>query len=61
MIFELPSDGANNVGVDNWVFCSIVSGDAEVNWEASPSSDSHVACFHNRLKWVREMLLVIPA
>lgn len=60
MIFELPSDGAHNVGDDNCVFCSIVSGDAEASWEASPSSDSRVACFHNRLKWMRVMLLVIP-
>jgi len=58
--FELSSDVANNVGADNCVFCSIVSGDAEARWEALPSNDSRVGCFHNLLKWVRVLLLVIP-
>lgn len=60
MSFELPGDGANNAGADYCVFCSIVSGDSDVNWESRPSGNSRIACFHNRLNWVRVMLLVIP-
>jgi histidine triad (HIT) family protein len=52
--FELP-----NAGAENCVFCSIISGDSEASWEAKPGAGS-VVCFHNRLNWVRVMLLVVP-
>lgn len=48
-------------GSDDCVFCSIVAGDSEAKWEVSPSNRSKVACFHNRLKWVRVMLLIVPS
>jgi len=51
--FELPDFG-------DCVFCNIVAGDAEASWEQRPSSNTRVVCFHNRLKWARVMLLVIP-
>jgi|TARA_B100000959_G_scaffold284069_1_gene354657 diadenosine tetraphosphate (Ap4A) HIT family hydrolase len=53
--FDLP-EFAN----DGCVFCSIVVGDTEASWEVRPTGDSRVACFHNRLKWSRIMLLVVP-
>jgi histidine triad (HIT) family protein len=52
--FELPDNGSD------CTFCSIVAGKAEANWETRPSGESAVACFHNRLNWVRVMLLVVP-
>jgi histidine triad (HIT) family protein len=52
---ELPDNGTSDC-----VFCSIVTGNAEADWEARPSGDVRVACFHNRLKWARVMLLVVP-
>lgn len=55
MSFELP-----DAGIVTCIFCSIVSGDADASWEARPNSDSKVACFHNRLKWARVMLLIVP-
>ncbi|MQG87408.1 MAG: HIT domain-containing protein [SAR202 cluster bacterium] len=55
MNFELPEVNPNNC-----IFCKIVSGTSEAKWERSPDSSSAVACFHNRLKWVRVMLLVVP-
>ncbi len=42
------------------VFCKIVDGDTEAKWEARPTGDSRIACFHNRLKWARVMLLIVP-
>ena len=42
------------------VFCSIVAGDTEANWEVRPNRGVSVVCFHNRLKWAPVMLLVIP-
>jgi len=45
---------------DDCVFCSIVIGDTEASWEARPSGDARVVCFHNRLKWARVMLLIVP-
>ncbi len=53
MTFELPDTG-------DCVFCSIISGDSEASWEARPTDDDRVACFHNRLKWARVMLLIVP-
>jgi diadenosine tetraphosphate (Ap4A) HIT family hydrolase len=53
MTFELPDLG-------DCVFCEIVDGDAEAKWVARPTADSRVACFHNRLKWARVMLLIVP-
>jgi len=53
--FELP-----DADIGSCVFCSIVAGDSEASWEARPNSDSKVACFHNRLKWARVMLLIVP-
>ena len=55
MTFELPDTGA-----DNCVFCSIIDGDSEASWEARPTGNARVACFQNRLKWARVMLLVVP-
>jgi diadenosine tetraphosphate (Ap4A) HIT family hydrolase len=49
-----------DAGSADCVFCSIVAGDSEAKWEVSPSSGSKVACFHNRLTWVRVMLLIVP-
>lgn len=54
MNFELPDLG-------DCVFCNIVSGDAEASWVQRPTANSRVVCFHNRLKWARVMLLVIPS
>ena len=49
-----------DAGSDDCVFCSIVAGDSEANWKVSPSSESNIACFQNRLTWVRVMLLIVP-
>ena len=49
-----------DAGPDDCVFCSIVTGESEAKWEVNPSSGSKVACFHNRLTWVRVMLLIVP-
>jgi diadenosine tetraphosphate (Ap4A) HIT family hydrolase len=54
--YELPDSG-----FEDCIFCKIVSGDAEASWESRPTGDSRVVCFHNRLKWARVMLLIIPA
>lgn len=56
MSYELPDSG-----MADCIFCKIVSGDAEASWESRPTGDSSVVCFHNRLKWARVMLLIIPA
>jgi len=53
--FELPVSG-----IDGCTFCSIIEGDIEAKWESRPTGDSHVSCFHNRLKWERVMLLIVP-
>ncbi len=53
----MPVDGT---GTGDCVFCSIVSGDTDANWEVEPTGGARVACFRNRLNWVRVMLLVIP-
>ena len=58
MTLELPESG-------DCIFCAIVSGKAEVRWEARPDGGaggdgSRVACFHNQLKWARVMLLIVP-
>ncbi len=50
-----------DTGSDDCVFCSIVAGQSEAKWEVSPSRGSKVACFNNRLKWVRVMLLIVPS
>lgn len=42
------------------VFCAIVAGDTEADWEVRPNHEVSAVCFHNRLKWARVMLLVIP-
>ncbi|MBT4124814.1 MAG: HIT domain-containing protein [Chloroflexi bacterium] len=55
MSYELP-----DAGFEDCIFCSIVTGDAEASWESRPTGDSNVACFHNRLKWARVMLLIVP-
>ena len=55
MSFDFADAGPNDC-----VFCSIVAGESEAKWEVSPSSGSKVACFHNRLMWVRVMLLIVP-
>jgi hypothetical protein len=53
--FELP-----NSGIDGCTFCAIIAADKEVVWESHPTGDSRVSCFHNRLKWERVMLLIVP-
>lgn len=63
MTFELPDDG-------DCVFCAIVAGDRLASWEArpygrapdgaAPNGAATVACFHNKLKWERVMLLIVP-
>lgn len=63
MTFELPDDG-------DCVFCAIVAGDRLASWEArpngaapdggAPDGAATVACFHNKLKWERVMLLIVP-
>ena len=50
-----------DTGSDDCVFCSIVAGDSEAKWEVSPNGGSEVVCFHNRLTWVRVMLLIVPS
>ena len=60
----------NSADVRDCVFCAIVAGDSEANWEVGPGAESSrtvdlagnakVVSFHNRLKWARIMLLVIP-
>lgn len=40
-------------------FSKIISGDLPAKW-VSNEPDSPVVCFHNRLKWERVMLLVVP-
>ncbi|MEX0761866.1 MAG: HIT domain-containing protein [Dehalococcoidia bacterium] len=43
------------------VFCEIVAGRSPARWESKPIVEAHgAACFHNRLRWARVMLLVIP-
>ena len=53
----MPVGGA---GSSDCVFCSIVSGDSEAIWEVETTENARVVSFHNRLNWVRVMLLVIP-
>jgi histidine triad (HIT) family protein len=53
--FELPV-----TGIDGCTFCSIIEGGTEAKWESRPTGDSLVSCFHNRLKWARVMLLIVP-
>ncbi len=40
-------------------FSRIVAGELPAKW-VSDEPDSPVVCFHNRLKWARVMLLVVP-
>lgn len=40
-------------------FSRIISGDLPAKW-VSNEPESPVVCFHNRLKWERVMLLVVP-
>lgn len=44
---------------NNSTFRQIISGDLPAKWVAN-DPDSPVVCFHNRLKWERVMLLVVP-
>ena len=55
MTFDLP-----DVDPRDCIFCSIVDGSADARWVRRPSDNSSVACFYNRLNWVRVMLLVVP-
>ena len=41
------------------VFSRIIDGELPAKW-VSNKSDAPVVCFHNRLKWERVMLLVVP-
>jgi len=47
-------------GIADCTFCSIMAGDKEALWESRPTGDPRVGCFHNRLKWARVMLLIVP-
>ncbi len=57
------------------IFCRIIAGEAPARWEAAPDSEAverlrlgaapgpdggGAACFANRLRWERVMLLVVP-
>lgn len=43
------------------VFCEIIAGRSPARWESKPTAEAYgAACFHNRLRWARVMLLVIP-
>ena len=42
------------------VFCHIISGDSFAKWEKRPTNQANAVCFHNRLKWAKVMLLVVP-
>ena len=42
------------------VFCQIISGDSFAKWEKHPTNQANAVCFHNRLKWAKVMLLVVP-
>ena len=55
MSFELQDPG-----IADCTFCSIMAGDKEALWESRPTGDPRVGCFHNRLKWARVMLLIVP-
>ena len=55
MSFELTDPG-----IADCTFCAILAGDKEALWESRPTGDSRVGCFHNRLKWARVMLLIVP-
>ena len=48
-------DGAGN----DSTFSRIIAGELPAKW-VSNEPDSPVVCFHNRLKWARIMLLVVP-
>jgi diadenosine tetraphosphate (Ap4A) HIT family hydrolase len=50
---DLPDNG-------DCIFCKIVNDDAPANWVSRPSEGLKVSCFHNRLKWERVMLLIVP-
>jgi diadenosine tetraphosphate (Ap4A) HIT family hydrolase len=50
---DLPNNG-------DCIFCKIVNDDAPANWVSRPSEGLKVSCFHNRLKWERVMLLIVP-
>ena len=55
MSFELQDPG-----ITDCTFCLIMAGDKEALWESHPTGDPRVGCFHNRLKWARVMLLIVP-
>ena len=43
------------------VFCEILRGNAPARWVQKPSDDNvAISCFHNRLKWAKTMLLIVP-
>ena len=44
---------------DESTFSQIIAGELPAKW-VSNEPDSPVVCFHNRLKWARVMLLVVP-
>ena len=51
-----PLDGGTG---SNSTFSRLIAGELPAKWvENDP--DSPVVCFHNRLKWERVMLLVVP-
>ena len=55
MTFDLP-----DVDPRDCIFCSIVDGSAYAQCVRTPTENSAVVCFHNRLNWVPVMLLVVP-
>ena len=45
---------------ESCVFCQIIIGNSFAKWEKRPSNHVSAVCFHNRLKWAKVMLLVVP-
>ncbi len=53
-----PAPLGGGTGNDS-VFSRLISGELPAKW-VSNEPDSPIVCFHNRLKWTRVMLLVVP-
>ncbi len=53
-----PGPLGGGSGADS-TFSRLIAGELPANWVAN-DPDSPVVCFHNRLKWERVMLLVVP-
>ncbi len=53
-----PAELGGGTGSDS-TFSRIISGELPAKW-VSNDPDSPVVCFHNRLRWERVMMLVVP-